>query len=120
MKVLFLDDDLNRHRMFKENFGDESNDITYVETSKEAIDQLTYNDFDSIFLDHDLGGEIYQESKEGTGWEVAKWIGENLTYKPIIIIHSMNSAGAIRMCHTLADYGFKSVLSPFRCLMGEY
>jgi CheY-like chemotaxis protein len=120
MKVLFLDDDLNRHRMFKESFGDESNDIQYVETSAEAIHQLTYTDWDAIFLDHDLGGEIYQESKEGTGWEVAKYIAENLTYKPIIIIHSMNSAGAIRMNHILMDGGFKSVLAPFRCLMGDY
>lgn len=120
MKVLFLDDDLNRHRMFKENFGDESNDIVYVETAKEAIEALQYQDFDSIFLDHDLGGEYYQPSVEGTGWEVAKYIAENLTYKPIIIIHSMNSAGGIRMYHVLADAGFKSVLSPFRCLMGDY
>ena len=120
MKVLFLDDDLNRHKMFKAEFGDGSNEITYVETAKEAIDQLIYNDFDSIFLDHDLGGQIYQESIDGSGWEVAKYIADNLSYKPIIIIHSMNPAGAVRMCHVLGDSGFKAVLAPFRCLMGDY
>lgn len=120
MKVLFLDDDLIRHSKFKDNFGDDSNDITYVETAKEAIDALTYQDFDSIFLDHDLGGTYFVPSGDGTGYEVAEWIAKNLTYKPIIIIHSMNPSGGVNMHHKLQDNGFKSVLCPFTCLLGQH
>ena len=120
MKVLFLDDDLNRHRLFKEHFGDECKEISFVETSKEAIEALSYCDYDSIFLDHDLGGEYFTESTEQSGWGVAKWIADNIKYKPIIIIHSLNPAGAIRMYHTLKDAEFNPILSPFTCLMGNY
>jgi CheY-like chemotaxis protein len=120
MKVLFLDDDLNRHKQFKANFGDESNTITYVETAEDAIKALTDSEFDSIFLDHDLGGQYYVDSTEDSGWGVAKWIADNLGYKPIIILHSLNPAGAIRMYNVLKDAKFNPVLSPFTCLMGQY
>ena len=120
MKMLFLDDDLNRHRVFKDNFGNKFNDITYVETAQEAIDALIYMDYDSIFLDHDLGGEYFTPSHQKSGHEVAKYIANNLESKPIIIIHSLNPAGAIRMYNTLRDGGFNPVLSPFTCLMGQY
>jgi CheY-like chemotaxis protein len=120
MKVLFLDDDLNRHKQFKQHFGDESNSITYVETAEDAINALRSTQFDSIFLDHDLGGKYYVESTEDTGWGVAKWIAENLEYKPIIILHSLNPVGAVRMYNVLKDAKFNPILSPFTCVIGQY
>ena len=120
MKVLFLDDMPHRHESFKEHFGDESNDITYVETVEETIEALKADDYDSIFLDHDLGGTYYAPSDEKSGYAVAEWIAKNITYKPIIILHTMNHAGGTRMYGVLKDAGFNPVLSPFTCLMGNY
>ena len=121
MKILFLDDSLDRHTTFDKLFGDDSNDITYVETAEEAISALCKRmPYDAIFLDHDLGGEYFVKSGDGTGYEVAEFISDNLDYKPIIIIHSMNPSGGVNMHKKLHDNGFKSILQPFSCLKGDY
>lgn len=120
MKVLFLDDNLERHKEFAKGFGDDSNEIWYVETASDAIEVLNEIKFDSIFLDHDLGGEYFVPSGDGTGYEVAEWLSENLDYNPIIIIHSMNPSGAVNMKNKLSGCGFKPILYPFSCLMGKY
>ena len=120
MKILFLDDSLERHKTFDKLFGDAENYITYVETAGEAIGELSHETFDAIFLDHDLGGEYFVRSADGTGYEVAEWICDNVHYKPIIIIHSMNPIGGANMHRKLHSNGFRSVLQPFSCLKGEY
>ena len=120
MKILFLDDSLERHTTFDELFGDPTTDISFVETAEDAIEKLSYCDYDAIFLDHDLGGEYFVKSGDGTGYEVAEWICDNIQYKPIIIIHSMNPIGGANMHRKLHSHGFRSVLQPFSCLKGEY
>ena len=120
MKVLFLDDNLLRHTQFAKAFGGDSNEIFYVETASEAIEVLREIQFDSIFLDHDLGGEYFVPSGDDTGYEVAEWIAENLDYKPIIVIHSMNPVGAVKMKDKLSGCGLNPILYPFSCVMGNY
>jgi len=96
MKILILDDDKERHRAFKKNLI--GNTLTHTYTASECIEQLKNGTWDICFLDHDLGGQVYQESKEGTGWEVAKWIHDNLEKKPRrVIIHSFNQPAAMKM-----------------------
>ena len=120
MKVLFLDDMPVRFQKFEAIFKDECNEILHAETSKDAIGLLQNNKFDAIFLDHDLGGTYFVPSGEDTGFEVAEWICENVDYKPIIIIHSMNPMGGVNMHHKLQDHGFNPILCPFNCLLGIY
>ncbi len=95
-KILILEDDHERHEAFRLKFKDE--DVLIVETAKEAIAHLKLEDFDILFLDHDLGGKVYVESGPGTGYEVACFLEENKGLKPKqIIIHSLNPVGAKKM-----------------------
>lgn len=109
MKILILDDDIERHRQFQKNFG--HHDLTQVSTVEEAIRFLKTNKFDAVFLDHDLGGHSNVKSggKEPTGYDVALFMKENPQYMPKeVYIHSMNPAGAKNIKQVLP----KAVLTP--------
>lgn len=101
MKILFLDDDAERHARFKvAHIGIE---VTYASSAMEAIDALKAICFDEAYLDHDLGGEKSQMTlppwHEGSGYDVAVYIStlpeDRRPYK--VVIHSYNPAGAERM-----------------------
>lgn len=80
-----------------------THDLTLVETSQEAIKALKEKDFDFVSLDHDLGGEVYVESGENTGYEVAQFIAKMKNPPPIVIVHSWNSVGARKMVQELEN-----------------
>ncbi len=113
MNVIFLDDDENRHRLMKSNMPF----VKQVYTADEAIAALKGDGYiDFLFLDHDLGGEIYVDSKtHNTGATVAKWMAENKTPKDIgfIIVHSYNPAGAKTMMHILKETFRSIAYQPF-------
>ena len=65
-----------------------------VETAKIVFNLV---DPSVVFLDHDLGGEIYVDSdNDNTGYQFAKWLVENdkKIDQRTIVIHSMNPVGA--------------------------
>ncbi len=115
MKILIVEDNQYRIAMFKTILGKTDYDI--VTSSKEAIERLKINNYDYIFLDHDLGidpktGEktenVMLDSGDGTGYEVAKYIAEkDIDDRAKIVLHTFNFIGAGRM---------KSVLSNAICL----
>jgi len=88
-------------------------DITFVTTASSAISKLQYNEFDKIYLDHNLVTKTHCVSGKGSGYEVAEWIATNLDYKPRIVIHSMNYLGAIKMQGVLEHSGFSPKIDPF-------
>ncbi len=93
MKILILEDNEERQRLFRENLKDHI--LIIVETSKLAIKNLINEKWDITFIDHDLGGKVYVPSGENTGYEVAKFLEENKKYIPkYVIIHSLNVVGA--------------------------
>ena len=107
MKILVLDDDHGRLKIFRKNIEERLHvfNANYVETSKDAIDCLALNpDYDYIFLDHDLGVEGHPN---GTGmiWDdgnngmlVVDWlINNNYSKVSNIIIHSWNIVRAREM-----------------------
>ena len=114
MKVLFLDDDRTRLDKARRSF------IGCVfheaETAEEAIRLLKENSpYDLVSLDHDLGGQIYVQSDEVSGYEVAIFIptmDEDKLPKRIII-HSFNPVGAVNMQRVLEDGGIRSLRIPF-------
>ena len=112
-KILILDDDNHRHKLFAQKYATE--DLTHVHTSYDAIEVLKSTEFDYVFLDHDLGGEIYVESGPGTGYEVAEWISNNPERKPsqMVILHSLNPPGRKNMCNILKSKGVEVMESPF-------
>lgn len=109
MKVLILEDDgqpTKRMPQFEQRFrelntilnnnGLDGVHMTHVETAKECIEILKKEKFDLIFLDHDLGGEVYVDTnREDTGSEVARWINSNQTKigNAKVIAHTFNSVG---------------------------
>ena len=105
MKILILDDDRIRHTHFIRNFS--HHEVTNVETAEEAIKALADFDFDAVFLDHDLGGEIFVNSFGpilNTGYTVAKWLAENPDRRPKhIYVHSLNPIGAKNIQDVLSD-----------------
>ena len=100
MRILILEDDSNRINQFYNNFSeDNKNEISVVQTAKEAITLLNCYVYDALFLDHDLGGEqLVDSSMENCGYTVAKWLEEHNEYIPdIVLIHSFNPYGARKM-----------------------
>lgn len=97
MRILILEDDPERHKAFRRNLiGIE---VKIVEHTHEAIQLLQEEDWDALFLDHDLGGKVYCESGPGTGWEVAEWLSRNLERAPkIVITHSLHDIGRANIC----------------------
>lgn len=106
MKILFLDDDKNRHATFRmNNIG---LDITYVWTADEAIEAFKKEVFDEVSLDHDLAWQKNMQlpdAGEGSGYDVAIFISKLPKEKrpKMVIIHSLNPAGAHRMGQALKE-----------------
>jgi len=96
MKILFLDDDHNRIDIVKKRWGT-NHELSIAETAAEAIALLKKIKFDLASLDHDLGGKVYQQSGENTGYEVAQFIAKMKEPPPIVIVHSWNYHGAQNM-----------------------
>jgi len=100
MHILILEDDLVRHRAFKRSLI--GHEVTIVEEADHAIELLKKEDWDVLFLDHDLGGKVYVESGPGTGYEVAEWISTNIDRKPkMVITHSYNEKGRAKILEVL-------------------
>ncbi|GAH43886.1 unnamed protein product [marine sediment metagenome] len=97
MNILILEDDENRNALFRKNLAPLSIEIR--DDVKELKTLLLNKKWDVLFLDHDLGGEVFVDSnREDTGSEVARWLNENPERLPnMIFIHTMNPDGQINM-----------------------
>lgn len=106
MKILILEDDDRRIRKFKENFIGCQLFITHLPAT--ANKWLEEEEFDLIFLDHDLADEHYifdTNCSETTGLCTAEFLGNNphLCKNTIIIVHSQNPNGSERMMQALKE-----------------
>ena len=96
MKVLILEDDENRLKIFRRQLI--GFDLVCVDVAKDAIKWLSKEKFDYLFLDHDLGGKVFVSETENTGYEVCLWLEQNQDKKPAhIFLHSLNPNGRERM-----------------------
>ena len=109
MKFLFLDDDEERQSKFYQKFLKFKKDedvLIQTRTVEETIDALkTQGPFDILDLDHDLGGRIYVKEVEGTGYEVALFVENELPDELLpkhVIVHTFNPDGARRMMISLS------------------
>lgn len=102
MKIFILEDDINRINAFQKYLGNHS--LTIVSEAMEAIKILEKDiTFDLMFLDHDLGGQIYVDvNEENTGSTVAKYLSGK-EFKGQIIIHSFNPIGVQNMINYLPN-----------------
>ena len=112
MKIFILEDDENRIKVFKRSFI--GIDLTMTDLADEAIKRLKTEKYDFIFLDHDLGGEVFVDSQnKNTGSEVAKHITHTLNKSTMVIIHSFNPSGAKNMFDIMKSYKMECVIAPF-------
>lgn len=113
MRILFLDDDLNRIKHFLRVMPD-SYHILIVETAESAIKALKEHKFDHVFLDHDLGGEAWvNSSRPDTGMEVVRWLCDNITEIGTVHVHSHNHHAAPVMAKKLSGCGYNATYKPF-------
>ena len=109
ISVFLLDDDNRRHRWFKKRFvGDE---LDIAETVEEAKEILAKNNYDAIFLDHDLLPHHYESNDHddfsSTGYAIAEWLNDNrdIQRASTIIVHTRNADAAIKMVEKLRESG---------------
>ena len=102
MKILILEDNLERQEQFKKNLV--GHDIEITDSSKIAIEKLTSQKWDCLMLDHDLGNQVFVPSGDNTGYEVAKFLEEHKQFMPSnIIVHSLNTAGVKNILNALPN-----------------
>lgn len=116
MKVLFLDDNQERISTFKAACP--AADI--VTTAEECISRLSKEKYDIVFLDHDLGGKVFQNSgDEDCGMQVVKYLVASYlaAIPPVedVVIHTFNPAGAETMVSALQSCHYYTV---YRSLFG--
>jgi len=102
MKILILEDNEDRIKQFKIKL--KNDELSITKSTQQAIQWLINTDFDALYLDHDLGDEVFQKSEDGTGYEVAVWLERNPDRQPkLIILHSMNWVGVNNMKKALPN-----------------
>lgn len=118
-RILIVEDDEARCRWFRERLHGRELDMTC--DVRKAIEWLAERDYEAILLDHDLAEEHYFSDirdDERTGYAVARWLAENssVQHDALIIIHSLNYAGALRMIDSLRSAGRDAEHLPFHLL----
>ena len=73
-----------------------------------ALEWLDQREYDIILLDHDLRSEHYESDApddENTGYAIASWLAGHpeSQAEAIIVIHSLNYYGALRMVDVLRE-----------------
>jgi CheY-like chemotaxis protein len=119
VRVFLLDDDTLRHEWFARQFKSDRLDV--AADPARAIELLTSNYYDVIFLDHDLLPEHYYAEEfddERSGYAVARWLAERpeRLAAATIIVHTRNADGALRMVELLRRTGRQAEHVPFHML----
>jgi CheY-like chemotaxis protein len=118
-RILIVEDDPMRCAWFERKFAGRRMDVTC--DVAEAIEWLDVRSYHVILLDHDLTEDHYfsdEPDDEHTGYAVAAWLAAHPDRHrdALIIIHSLNYAGADRMLSALRDAGRDAEHIPFHYL----
>ena len=113
MRILFLDDNQDRHDVFRRCTIGIKRDFVY--NAQDAISRLNDESvhYDVIFLDHDLNHETEDQlnDDEEDGRYVARHLASLDHYKDTtVVIHSLNQAGRQAMLSILTEAGFSAVI----------
>ena len=109
ISVFLLDDDRRRHIWFAGRFN--GDDLDIAENVEEAKILLEENNYDAIFLDHDLLPHHYESNDHddfaNTGYAIAEWLNEKpeLQRAATVIVHTRNADAAIPMVQKLRESG---------------
>ena len=114
MLILFLDD--NEQRVQRATNYFEGKTLCVAMNAHVAIEylRLAEEPWDLVMLDHDLGGQVYQNSEEeNCGMEVVRYIERTRPAIKVIIIHSWNAPAAREMRERLQRAGYDAAYEPF-------
>lgn len=131
MRILVLDDDMERHQAFARNF--DGHDVVHVDCYDGALAALLKQPrFDVVYLDHDLndfglksygpGDSMYGGLRELDGHDVAVFMARELPepkYPERVVVHSWNPEGAKAMLTTLRKANFDAEMEPFHVNIGR-
>jgi hypothetical protein len=111
-RILFLDDDPERAYAFLEVRPD----AVWVQTVEECLGRLE-EPWDEVYLDHDLGGEIFVDlNRDDCGMAVVRWLcltpREHLKATRFVV-HSHNESAAWLMVMQMQAVGFVARACPF-------
>lgn len=115
MRILFLDDEIYRHEVFKKYVCQNSDyRIVCVKTVQECKEYLIDEEFDFIWLDHDLGGEVHVDSgREDCGMEIVRFLEKYRKSCNRIFVHTCNEPASNSMVCKLRENGYKAIGTPF-------
>lgn len=109
-RVLFLDDAPERCKEFFATHPE----CTIVHDAAACIKKLQQQDWDYVFLDHDLGGEAWVNPEvKNTGSGVVRWILEHRPRVYMFVVHSWNIQAGNNMSTDLNRAGYTSLRCPF-------
>jgi len=119
MRILILEDNTIRIEKFELLFKNQQ--LRIVQNVEDAITFCLSEEFQIMWLDHDLEGKIWEDSnKENTGYQFIKWLVDNEKQRnSLIYIHSMNPIGASKMLNYLKDNGYDGIWCPFNLIMDK-
>jgi len=113
MRIFILEDDLNRIKWMKLHF-DSRIDLDITDDVDVAMKYLKEEEYDIIFLDHDLGGrQMVSSSERDTGYTIAKMIHTTKNRGLTVIVHSWNPEGARNMMEAMQENDINCVYSYF-------
>ncbi len=79
-----------------------------------CIEKLSSYHWDTVYLDHDLGGEIFVDAKEkNSGSEVVRFIVDKRPSIGKIIVHSLNPVERKNMVMGLLKAGYVAKAIPW-------
>ncbi|HYY43411.1 MAG TPA: cyclic-phosphate processing receiver domain-containing protein, partial [Pyrinomonadaceae bacterium] len=107
-RILLVEDDESRCAWFRARLSGYELDVTC--DVRVATAWLAEREYAAILLDHDLAEEHYfsdEPDDERTGYAVAAWLAAHpdRSRAALIVIHSLNYAGAARVRDLLRDAG---------------
>ncbi len=107
MRILFMDDDEQRHKLFEKLVSAYKPgwEVTYAFTSQQAEDACRVHRFDIAFLDHDMG----RESDHNGSMFATEILSSDRHYLPErVVVHSSNPDGANNMVSKFRSAGIPS------------
>jgi len=123
MRVLIVDDNPDRHRVFAQVYRAE--DVDHAFKFSQAVKFLNSKRYNIVQLDHDLGDfqepeiesvGMYGGAFELTGYHVALHVVLDLPkeqWPDRVVIHSVNPTGAKSIANLLEKHGVPFIIQPF-------
>lgn len=119
MKVLIIEDNIERQEKFKKLFQNQQ--VYIFDNIIDAFEACKSIEFNIACLDHDLDHRVWVDSnEENTGYNFLRLIlnynnqtNKTILKRSLIYIHSMNVVGANRMLNLLKDEGYDGIWYPF-------